>query len=215
MIDIKSNDKKENHFTYELKYAKLDDLVTISPGTSVSRLNRYDDESKSGTRIYNQLSFTSDKNGFEISDGIDNEYKVIRSDDITSSMLTHENDLIMNMSTGELVRVSAANKDLLLPYNYSKVKVKNNQIDDKFLEYWVNESKTFKERVNDNSEYSRRLSIKKIKDIEVALPDMETQMKIGELYRANQNIIIKQIEKTKLINKLISQEILKESEEDE
>ncbi|UTH00528.1 restriction endonuclease subunit S [Macrococcoides canis] len=190
---------------------KLEQLVQVIQGSPISRLSQAKEQNKT-YNIYNQSAFLYDLNGIENHHEV---FKEVTTSERSEDELTQVGDIVMSMSTSEVVSISERYAGFILPFNYSKLKVNDfNIIDPSYLEFWINESSSFLNQSGGTPEKRGRMTISKLKECQITLPSIDIQKNAGDLYKANQRILIKQLQKVLLVNKLLAQKTFVEEEND-
>ncbi|MBO0439617.1 restriction endonuclease subunit S [Candidatus Enterococcus ikei] len=117
------------------------------------------------------------------------------------------NDIIINLFKGDCTKVRDEFSGYVINANFVKVSPKNNeQLNPDFFLYWFNESEESKKQLLQSVQGSvmKKISIAKLKKMDISLPSREKQEIIGQLYHSQKtasNLHKKKIRLTELLTK--------------
>lgn len=181
---------------------KMDELVTFSAGTNISRL-------KEDVPLYSIDDFEDDfKTSYEYQEN-DNALS-----DIKDNVL-RKGDVIFSVMRNKVGIVSEKNEGKFMTSNFVKCQFDKGKLYPWYFCYLINESTSITQQIKKMQQgiltSINRLTISSIKDLEFELEEYEMQKQIGELYR---NILIREKLALKQIEcmKQITLEIIKKIE---
>lgn len=177
----------------------LEEIMIFESGILLTRI-----ENESEGQVYSVY----ENEQFYMDDSIFfNELKTkqIRTNKVLQSI--EADDVIVNLYKGEATKVRTEFDGYIINANFVKAMPKNNdQINLDFFLYWFNESEESKKQLLQSVQGSvmKKISIAKLRKMEISLPSMEIQEIIGNLYdsqKAVSNLYKKKIRFTELLTK--------------
>lgn len=184
---------------------KIEEITHVTTGSLVSRLQ--EDPSGEVYYLYDQYAHAKDQLHYISSR---HEYRTVRLLDTKNLVLIERNDLIINLSSCEVAYPKEEHIGFILPYNYCKITVDSQQVIPNYLRSWFNESPEAKKQLHLNIQGAtlvKKLSVQQIKKLNIALPDLQYQKLIGNLFMARLLKELKYKERESLLNKLISNKL--------
>lgn len=159
---------------------KLSDIFDISTGYLKSRI--VEDDNSQSYNIYSKKHFDKDYQYSNFDDILDVENIKLNKDKIK---LTETNDIIIDSLSLKASVVSDSNKEMFLAFNYFRLTPKFKEVDLDYFCAWFNlslEALDQLERVIQGT-VIKKLSMKQLNDLDITLPGISTQVKIGKLYK--------------------------------
>jgi len=172
---------------------KLEDLVTVKIGRNLSRGNEKNDLTLVS---YSYEDLMNDLEGSFL-DSKASSYS--RNTNYTESYLSSAGDVVFSFVSSKAGIVSDLNQGKIINQNFAKLIIEHDQLDSSYLCYALNESSSMKKQMAISMQGSTvpKLSPANLKELEIKLPTLEKQQKIGEAYfffRKRQALAKKQIE---------------------
>lgn len=157
---------------------RLSELLEIESGTLATRI----DEQKGGKKyfLYENEQFYS-----QYASAIDMKNR--------KSIVTFANvkqifsrDIVINLFKGECTIVRDEFDGNIINANFAKVSFLNKKIDRNYFVYWFNESTASKKQLLQDIQGTvmKKITIGKLKNMEIELPAIDVQKTIGDLYIA-------------------------------
>ncbi|WP_422404753.1 restriction endonuclease subunit S [Mammaliicoccus sp. JADD-157] len=188
----------------------MSDIITFLNGTLINRLEEDDSHNSKVFTIYDQYMLAYDSGEFQKTF---HEAKKIQLPIPHNGRIVKTGDIIINMMTGDCVRVSPENAGSILPYNYTLIKINQDRVDADYLVYWMNHSPHAKSQFNQfmqGGSLVKKLTLNQLKQLEINLPSIERQQLIGKLAVKRQKIKYLHDKKTYLMDKYLSESLLRE-----
>ena len=158
---------------------KINSVVDFVSGTPQFRITESFDEQAPIYTFYSQTDLSEDLVGIRSEDS---DKKRVRTMDDVNTLATGE--VIFSLISGTAAVIREAHQGYLYTQNYVKLSPEE-KIDPRFLVYLLNENSAIKKQLLIGLQGSTVLkyTLKQIKDLEIpALPDLEKQKIIGEIY---------------------------------
>lgn len=102
-----------------------------------------------------------------------------------SCILTKQNDIIVGLSSRKTMVIEEERSNKLLLSNFATIRLKSELVNPYYLCWLFNENLQFQKYIEQKVQGSANvfiLPISMLKDLEIELPSIEIQAKIGELY---------------------------------
>lgn len=187
-----------------MKKFKLSEIAEVIQGNILTRIKPYsqfDETVELDSISMQELSYI-----VGLSDISDNHGKIkILKSKKDSCVLTQQKDIVVGLSSKKAFVVDEKRSNSLLLSNFALVRVNDINVLDPYYFCWLlNENLHFQRYIDQKTQGSANviiLSINNLKDIEIALPDIEKQKLIGKIYelgRLRDRISQQLLEKTKL-----------------
>ena len=178
---------------------KLIDIADISLGTILTRVkpqNELDEGIEIDTITMQELSYVSGYSDVEWSTLLSK----ISKQKMNKCLLTRESDVVIGLSSQNSMVITKERANKLLLSNFCMVRIKNQEILDPHYFVWlINECKSLNKQLTGSmqgSSYVKMFSLDTIRNLEIDLPAIETQRKIGKVYSLG-------IEKDRLAKRMI------------
>lgn len=158
---------------------KINSMVDFVSGTPQFRITESFDEQAPIYTFYSQTDLSEDLVGIRSEDS---DKKRVRTQDDVNTLASGE--VVFSLISGTAAVIREAHHGYLYTQNYVKLSPEE-KIDPHFLVYLLNENSAIKKQLLIGLQGSQVLkySLKQIKDLEIpALPDLEKQKIIGEIY---------------------------------
>ncbi|KRN84684.1 hypothetical protein CKN99_04060 [Carnobacterium maltaromaticum] len=158
----------------------LGNIIHFESGLLISRI-----ENEEKGKEY----FIYENDQFYNNDSFLNERKSIRTS--KSIQKISVNEIIINLYKGECTKVREEYSDYIINANFAKGSLLDEKIIDKnYFIYWFNESEESKKQLLQDIQGSvmKKISISKLKELRITLPDIEAQTIIGNLYQAQMEL---------------------------
>ncbi|OFS62288.1 restriction endonuclease subunit S [Nosocomiicoccus sp. HMSC09A07] len=180
---------------------KLSDVANIVSGMSLGRI-KSDEQNGSAFSVYNQHMFDHDL--VREPHNEDNDSKVIYLSAPEKIVIVEEDDIVISMGSYQCTKVGRDSHSSILPYNFTYIDEVHETLDKLYLEYWFNHSKEAYDQFpkNDGRRIRKRLTLNDVRELEITLPDIETQRKIGEVYALKKELDVLYKERDNLTFKL-------------
>ncbi len=156
---------------------------------------------------YKQLTLKSITETGNINKDFLSDYYAI--EDLKQEYLTQKNDIVVKLSTPYTsTLINELNTNLVIPTHFAVIKTTNHKLNPKYLTWFLNSIHAKKEYLKNNGK-SMLATIRPqlLSEIKILLPDIETQMKIGEFYDLSikERLLLQDLEteKNKLNNLLL------------
>lgn len=157
------------------KIVSINDIAKLSVGINLSRERNPMPESSVYTSKNHEADLLS---GFSELPPYDKDVR-------KESHVLKAGDIIVNLGTRRCAIVSRENENKIIRNSFVKIEVNDSYIYPWFLCYLINESNLFKESIEtDVLSVVRPLSVSILGRARLYLPDMDTQKRIGDAYRA-------------------------------
>ena len=187
-----------------MKKFKLSEIAEVIQGSILTRIkpdSQFDETVELDSISMQELSYI-----VGLSDVSDNHGKIkILKNKKDSCVLTQQKDIVVGLSSKKAFVVDEKRSNSLLLSNFALVRVNDFNVLDPYYFCWLlNENLHFQKYIDQKTQGSANviiLSINNLKDIEIALPDIEKQKLIGKIYelgRLRDRISQQLLEKTKL-----------------
>lgn len=164
---------------------KLIDIADISLGTILTRVkpqNELDDCLEIDTITMQELSYVSGYSDVEWSMLLSK----ISKKKINKCLLTRENDIVIGLSSQNSMVITKERANKLLLSNFCLVRIKNHELLDPYYFVWlINECKSLNKQLTgfmQGSAYVKMFSLDTIRNLEIDLPAIDVQRKIGKIY---------------------------------
>lgn len=188
----------------------ISQFISFSNGTLINRLEVDNGPNSSSFSIYDQRMLEHDKGVFQL---INHEAKKIRLSNQHNAHIVKTGDIIINMMTGECVRVSQKHENSILPYNYTSIHINQDYVDADYLVYWMNHSPSahnqFKQFMQGGS-LVKKLTLNQLKQLQVNLPPLERQQLIGRIAVRRIKLKYLNAKKSYLMDKFLAESLLRE-----
>lgn len=158
---------------------KFEKIANIKSGNLLNRLK----ESNDGNTyiIYDQLMFKEDSGEYINNDLKHKKITVDKNNTITE---VRENDIILNLMSGDCVVSIRRKGKIVLPYNYAIIDPLND-IDKGYLAFWFQYSKECKKQMSkyfQGSTLVKKITLSKLKKFNITIPDIQDQKIISNIY---------------------------------
>lgn len=129
-------------------------------------------------------------------------------------LFTEENVLVIHLLTQTALSVPEKYSRLLIPSSFVFVQL-NGKVDSHFFEWYFNEHPAIRKQIAMNTQGAvvSTLSIATLRELEIHLPLLETQQKLGRIYQLQQRKNDLYEEKKELETNYVNQIILNQMEE--
>lgn len=181
---------------------RLEDLVDFQTGEIVTRLEKRGRVGPTGDiRLYERAVFSRE---FGLYEQHSKARYLTMEDGNDNLKLLHAGDGVVSIMTGEMVVSSGLDEDnypLTLTANFAAVHNRNpDQLDMNYLAYWFNQDDDALRQLALVDEVSsttiKRLNMRRLKDLQIKLPKLELQQRIGKMYQASLQRNLNSQEKT-------------------
>ncbi|AJH62571.1 Type I restriction-modification system specificity subunit [Bacillus cereus 95/8201] len=172
---------------------KLEDIVTVRVGRNLSRGNERNDLT---LVAYSFEDLTNDLNG----SFLDSQVSLHSgSSNHKDGYLSSAGDVIFSFVSSKSGIVSELNQGKIISQNFAKLIIEHDDLDSSYLCYILNESYSMRKQMAISMQGSNvpKLTPAILKELEIELPSIEKQRKIGKAYfflRKRQTLAKKQIE---------------------
>lgn len=156
-----------------MKTYRFDNFIDFVQGVNQSRIERLDDYEL----LYDNSCFNLDYESMYT-----NAKSLNFSKDINYLV---SGDIVISISLQKATVVSMENEGKILPINFVKVNFKDERLDKTYFLYLMNFNKIVKKCIDRNVQGSgivQRITLNSLGKIEIELPEMEIQKRIGEVY---------------------------------
>lgn len=181
---------------------RLEDLVDFQTGEIVTRLEKRGRVGPTGDiRLYERAVFSREFGIYEQHSKA--RYLTMESKNDNLKIL-HPGDGVVSIMTGEMVVSSGQDENnypLTLTANFAAAHNRNpDQLDMNYLAYWFNHDDDALRQLVLVDEVSsttiKRLNMRRLKDLQIKLPKLELQQRIGKMYQASLQRNLNEQEKT-------------------
>src|SRR5699024_5217475 len=184
---------------------KLEDLVTVKVVKNISRVNQEQGLVVDTYTYYNLIDdlvcLSLNPNGSNDSDDFSEQY----------NHLSKSGEVVFSIVSSKAAIVSDRNKGKIINQNFARLIIEHKQLDHSYLCYALNESHTMKKQMAISMQGStvRKLTPAILKSLDMKLPSMEKQERIGKAYlklKKHQALARKQAE----LEEMLYLEVLKQ-----
>lgn len=177
----------------------LTDIAHVNLGTILTRVkqrNELEEYLELDTITMQELSYVSGYSDMKWTPLFSKVSK--KKNDIC--LFTEENDIVIGLSSMNSMVITKERSNKLLLSNFCLVRIKDKEILDPYYFVWlINECKAFKKQLVGSMQgcsYVKMLSLDTVRSLDVDLPDISIQRKIGMVYKLG-------IEKDRLTKRII------------
>lgn len=161
---------------------KLDAIGKVIHGATLSRI-----ESKAGEEFYTYPVFTMQELSRETGQyAIKEDFQEVNiiKEKFDKSFLSKINMVVIGLTSYKALVIGEQNKEKLITSNFAIIEFNKNIIDPFYFSWYFNEHpKIGKQlRVAMQGSIIRALSIQMLRELDIYVPSLETQKKIGRLY---------------------------------
>ncbi|MGM0168770.1 hypothetical protein IGI39_004525 [Enterococcus sp. AZ135] len=181
---------------------RLNELLEIESGTLATRIDEQEDGKKyflyENEQFYSQYASDMMKNRKSIAT-------------FTNVKQIFSGDIVINLFKGECTIVREEFHGNVIYANFAKVTFLDKKIDRNYFVYWFNESEASKKQLLQDIQGTvmKKITIGKLKNMEIELPAIDVQKTIGDLYIAqlrlnflcDKNIKLKQLRTREMIRR--------------
>ncbi|MFL0252928.1 restriction endonuclease subunit S [Clostridium neuense] len=161
---------------------KIDAIGKVIHGATISRI-----ESKSGEEFYTYPVFTMQELSRETGQyGIKEEFQEVNiiKEKFDKSFLSEINMVVIGLTSYKALVIGDQNKGKLITSNFAIIEFNKNIIDPFYFSWYFNEHPKIEKqlRVAMQGSIIRALSIQMLRELDITVPSLEKQEKIGRLY---------------------------------
>src|SRR5699024_6480305 len=157
---------------------KLEDIVTVKVGKNISRVSEKHDLTLA---TYTYENLMDDLDGLVLnSNASDHSVNFSEQD----NHLSKPGEVVFSFVSSKAAIVSDVNKGKIINQNFAKLIIEHKQLDHSYLCYVLNESHSMKKQMAISMQGStvRKLTPAILKSLEMKIPNMDKQEKIGKSY---------------------------------
>jgi|SRR5690625_2638373 len=187
---------------------KLEDIVTVKVGRNISRVNEKNDLTLD---TYTYENLMDDLDGLFLNSN--DSYDSINSSE-QDNHLSKSGEVVFSFVSSKAAIVSDVNKGKIINQNFAKLIIEHKQVDHRYLCYALNESHAMKKQMAISMQGStvRKLTPAILKSLDMKLPSMEKQERIGKAYlnvKKRQSLARKQMD----LEEILYLEVLKQMDQ--
>ena len=187
---------------------KIDDLIQVKIGRNLSRGSVKDNIS---LVPYSYEDLINDLDGLFLDSQVSTNS---RNSNQKESYLSYPGEILFSFVSSKAGIVSKMNQGKIINQNFAKLIINHNYLDSKYLCFVLNESYSMKKQMAISMQGTNvpKLTPSILKDLEIEVPSMEKQKKIGKAYfilRKRQALAKKQLD----LEEQLCLEVLKKLEQ--
>lgn len=132
-------------------------------------------------------------------------------------LIAKEGGVIIGLtSSNKAIVVDISHQDEIIPSNFAYIEVNKNKLDPYYFTWYFNEHPSVRKQLTIVMQGSiiRALSVQMLRELEVILPPMDMQYKIGRIYELRRRKAKLSFEQKQLEEQLFNQIIIKHLKED-
>lgn len=191
---------------------KLEKLGKVNHGLTISRITAKPDELQEDISLFTIQDLNIETGNYDLK----SEDKVVSvsKENFDKNLLSEENMVVIGLTVHKAYVIEGHHVGKIIPSNFAYMYLNEKEIDLNYFVWYFNEYPNIKKQLQVASQGSMgimAISVQMLRELEIELPDIEIQRKIGKVYDLRRkkekllhekNILEKDLYKQIMINKL-------------
>ena len=191
---------------------KLEQLGKVNHGLTISRITAKPNESQEEIPLFTMQDLNIELGSYDLK--TEGKTVSVSKDNFDKDLLSKENMVVVGLTVHKAYKIQKHHIGKIIPSNFAYITLDKSKIDSNYFTWYFNEHPNVKRQLQIATQGSMgimALSVQMLRELEIDLPDIETQRKIGKIYELRhkkekalyeKNLLEKDFYKQILINKL-------------
>ena len=190
---------------------KIDNIGSVTHGVTLSRIQAKSYDDFDTYKVFTMQDLSHETGQYSIKEEI--QKANICKNKFDSSFLSKINMVVIGLTSYKAMVIDETHKEKLITSNFAIVEFDESKIDPFYFTWYFNEHPQIQKQlaIAMQGTIIRALSIQMLRELEVPLPPLDVQMKIGKVYKLRKtkekllferNILENEFYKHLIINKL-------------
>ncbi|MEG1870562.1 MAG: restriction endonuclease subunit S [Peptostreptococcaceae bacterium] len=191
---------------------KLEKLGKVNHGLTISRIKAKPDEPQEEIPIFTMQDLNIEMGSYDLK--TENKTVSVSKENFDKDLLSKENMVIVGLTANKAYIIEGTHIGKVIPSNFAYMYLDESKIDLNYFTWYFNEHPNVAKQLKIATQGSQgimALSVQMLRELDIELPDLETQIKIGRIYELRRkkekalyekNILEKNLYKQLTINKL-------------
>lgn len=189
---------------------KLEKLGKVNHGLTISRITAKPDECQEEIPLFTMQDLNIEMGNYDLK----SEGKTVSvSKDFDKNLLSKENVIVIGLTVHKAYVIQKHHTGKIIPSNFAYLHLDESKIDLNYFTWYFNEHPNIKKQLQTATQGTiiMALSVQMLRELEIKLPSMQIQKKLGKIYELRRrkekmlyekNILEKDLYKQLMINKL-------------
>ena len=191
---------------------KLEKLGKVNHGLTISRITAKPDEPQEEISLFTMQDLNIEMGSYDLKS--ESKNISVSKENFDKNLLAKEDMIVVGLTVNKAYIIESHHVAKIIPSNFAYMNLNESKIDLNYFTWYFNEHPNVKKQLRIATQGSMgimALSVQMLRELEIELPDIETQRKIGRVYELRRrkekalyekNILEKALYKQLMINKL-------------
>lgn len=191
---------------------KLENLGKVNHGLTISRITAKPDETQEEIPLFTMQDLNIELGSYDLKS--EGKTVSVSKENFDKDLLSKENIVVVGLTVHKAYKIEYHHIGKIIPSNFAYIYLDESKIDSNYFTWYFNDHPNVKRQLQIATQGSMgimALSVQMLRELEIDLPDIETQRKIGKVYELRhkkekalyeKNLLEKDFYKQLMINKL-------------
>ena len=160
---------------------KLEKLGKVNHGLTISRITAKPDEEQEEIPLFTMQDLNIEIGGYDLK----SENKTVSvNKNFDKNLLSKENTVVIGLTANKAYIIQKHHTGKIIPSNFAYLNLDETKIDLNYFTWYFNEHPNIKKQLQIATQGTiiMALSVQMLRELEIELPSMEIQKKLGQIY---------------------------------
>lgn len=181
---------------------KVGKLGKVTHGATISRIEAKLGEDCKEIELFTMQDLSRETENYEIKE--EKQYILVNKRKFNDDLLSKKDMIIIGLTSHKALVVNENHAGKIIPSNFAYINLDHQKIDPQYFTWYFNEHPKIQKQLTIGVQGSsiRALSVQMLRELEILLPPLEIQQKLGKIYALRKRKEKALYEKNLLENKL-------------